>query len=195
MKPSTRGRRYFGEQLGTVAWPRSAHGPQHRNSWLSKRAGSPVLSASPSQLSLRGHTVDRMAKERLFEGGPRSDRSPGRGTEKSFHFLDRRAGAFWDRVRSHVESCYAAFPDDTGDLIGRLRDDNEEQHLGAWWELYTFTLFHRLGYTIEVHPKLPGRERDGGANSPDFLVTTDRPACMWRPRWSSKTTMVPTRTP
>jgi hypothetical protein len=108
-----------------------------------------------------------MANEKLFDESPRSDSRPGRHTENSFHFLNRRAGALWDRVRNHVESCYAAFPDDhKPDVVGRLRDDDERQHLPAWWELYTFTLFDRLGYEIEVHPELPGSTKN-----PDFLVT------------------------
>ena len=108
-----------------------------------------------------------MASERLFDEGPRSDSTPGRHLEKSFHFLNRRAGEFWDRVRSHIEDCYAAFPDEhKRDLVGRLRDDDERQHLPAWWELYTFSLFDRLGYRVEVHPEL-----EGSSTRPDFLVT------------------------
>lgn len=103
----------------------------------------------------------------LFDDVSRSDSGPGRHTEKSFHFLNRRAGAFWDRVRGHLESSYAAFPDEhKRGLVTRLRHDNERQHLPAWWELYTFTLFDRLGYTIEVHPELPGSTKN-----PDFLVS------------------------
>jgi hypothetical protein len=109
--------------------------------------------------------------EKVFSQSPRSDSSPGRATEPSFTFLDRRAGAFWDRVRSHVESCYADFPDDGRGLITRLQDPKVEQHLAAWWELYVFTLFHRLGYEVEVHPELPGRETDDPDKRPDFLVT------------------------
>jgi hypothetical protein len=108
-----------------------------------------------------------VANERLFDEGPRSDSSPGAHLEKSFHFLNRRAGAFWDRVRSHIEDCYAAFPDEhKSDLVGRLRHDDERQHLPAWWELYTFTLLDRLGYRVEVHPEL-----QGSSTRPDFLVT------------------------
>src|SRR5271165_6161931 len=107
-----------------------------------------------------------MANEMLFDASDRSDNSPGRHTEKSFHFLNRRAGAPWDRVRDHLESCYAAFPDEhKHGLVTRLRNDDERQHLPAWWELYTFTLFDRLGYAVEVHPELPGSKKN-----PDFLV-------------------------
>ena len=107
-----------------------------------------------------------MASAKLFDESARSDSSPGRHTEKSFHFLNRRAGAFWERVRNHLESCYAAFPErHKRGLVNRLRDGDERQHLPAWWELYTFSLFDRLGYTVEVHPELPGSTKN-----PDFLV-------------------------
>ena len=39
-------------------------------------------------------------------------------------------------------------------------------HLGAWWELYTYSLYRRLGYSIEIHPEL-----DHVDTTPDFLVT------------------------
>jgi hypothetical protein len=103
----------------------------------------------------------------LFDDVSRSDSSPGRHTETSFHFLNRRAGVFWDRVRGHLESSYAAFPDEhKHGLVTRLRDDDERQHLPAWWELYTFILFDRLGYRVEVHPELLGSKKN-----PDFLVS------------------------
>ncbi|CAJ1508104.1 hypothetical protein [[Mycobacterium] holstebronense] len=110
-----------------------------------------------------------MAGEKLFDDGPRSDSSPGRHTEKPFHFLNRRAGAFWDRVRNHLQTCYAAFPDEhKPGLVSRLRDEDERQHLPAWWELYVFTLFDRLGYAVKVHPDLTGNT--GKNTRPDFLV-------------------------
>jgi hypothetical protein len=110
-----------------------------------------------------------VVSERLFDEGSRSDNTPGRHLERSYHFLNRRAGAFWDRVRNHLEDCYAAFPDEhKSDLVGRLRHDDERQHLPAWWELYTFTLFDSLGYRVEVHPEL-----EGSPTRPDFLVTRE----------------------
>ena len=101
------------------------------------------------------------ADEMLFDEFDRTDYSPGRHSEKSFPFLNRRAGAFWDRVRDHLQSCYAAFPaEHKRGLVTRLRDGDERQHLPAWWELYTFTLFNRLRYKVEVHPELPGSTRN-----------------------------------
>lgn len=38
--------------------------------------------------------------------------------------------------------------------------------MGAWWELYLFTLFRRLACEVEVHPAIPGVPR-----RPDFRVS------------------------
>lgn len=133
---------------------------------------APITAASNPVGTHRGRKVSIVDQtpDTLFDDVSRSDSRPGRHTEKSFHFLNRRAGAFWDRVRGHLESSYAGFPDEhKRGLVGRLRDVDERQHLPAWWELYTFTLFDRLRYAIEVHPELPGSiDKE---DRPDFLVT------------------------
>jgi hypothetical protein len=87
-------------------------------------------------------------------------------TESLFHFLNRRAGPFWDRVRSEAEKWYADYPDDDRNLLNRFRADDVSQHLPAWWELYTHRLFRCLGYEVEVHPELQHR-----STKPDFLVS------------------------
>jgi hypothetical protein len=47
----------------------------------------------------------------------------------------------------------------------RFRESDERQHLPAWWELYIYTLFRRLGYEVEPHPSISGVR-----GKPDFLV-------------------------
>jgi len=106
--------------------------------------------------------------DKLFDEGQRSDSSPARDTEPSFRFLNRRAGAFWDRVRDETDTWYADFPDDNRDLRNRFRKDEKDQHLAAWWELYMHRLFRRLGYKVEVHPDL-----SGARSKPDFLVSEE----------------------
>lgn len=132
------------------------------------RDAGELLDVSPQRISQLSDTVaPAVARLNLFDKSARSDEKPARHLESSFAFLDRRAGAFWDRVRDHLELCYAAFPEEhKASLVSRLRKDDARQHLPAWWELYVFTLFDRLGYDIEVHPGLPGSN-----NKPDFLVT------------------------
>jgi hypothetical protein len=53
-------------------------------------------------------------------------------------------------------------------LRGRLRSDARDQHIAAWWELYNFILFRRLGYAVTPHPSMPNTTK-----KPDFLVVRD----------------------
>ena len=71
-------------------------------------------------------------------------------------------------ARSVLEDWCVDYPDESGDLRGRFRNDARSQHIGAWWELYTYSLFRRLGYEITVHPSMPGTTKN-----PDFLVVRD----------------------
>ena len=64
-----------------------------------------------------------------------------------------------------LESWYKDYRDPDGDLRHRFRQDDAHQHDAAWWELYIYTLFRRLGYAVEVHPSVPRSSR-----RPDFLA-------------------------
>lgn len=102
----------------------------------------------------------------LFDDIPRNDPSPARDREGSFHFLNRVHKPAWHRVRELLEDWYAEYPDSTGDLKTRFRDATGGQHYGAWWELYIYTLYRRLGYEVITHPVVSGTTR-----RPDFLVS------------------------
>jgi hypothetical protein len=108
------------------------------------------------------------APDKLFGDFQRTDSSPARDTEPSFDYLNRSAGAFWDNVRTELERWYSGYPDANCDLRSRFQDPDEHQHLAAWWELYTHTLFRRLGYEVEVHPQM-----SGSTKNPDFLVSCE----------------------
>lgn len=94
---------------------------------------------------------------RLFDSGVRVDPSPAEHGEDSFSFMNRVDQPFWERIREELERWFVAYPSEhAADLRGRFRDPSPGQHLGAWWELYLHRLFSRLGFEVEVHPKLPG---------------------------------------
>lgn len=93
---------------------------------------------------------------------------PKRPTESDFQFLSRAQGEPWQNLRDLLESWYRHFPDDNDDLRNRFRTPSRAQHVGAWWELYIFSLFRRLGYEITVHPNMTGTTKN-----PDFLVRRD----------------------
>ncbi len=104
---------------------------------------------------------------RLFGDIERTDRSPARFSEGSYAFLDRVAGAHWDRVRDLLEEWFDSYPEDARrELQQRFTDQDDGQHLGAWWELYVASLFRHLGYGVVPHPVVQSSQR-----KPDFLVT------------------------
>lgn len=104
---------------------------------------------------------------RLFRDFDRSDSDAAYFSEGSFEFLDRVAGAHWDRVRSLLEEWFTDHPENSKrDLYKRFTNIDDSQHLGAWWELYIASLFSRLGYQVVAHPTVEGSKRQ-----PDFLIS------------------------
>ena len=105
----------------------------------------------------------------LFDDYERTDESQPRTSEDAYSYLNRLAGEEGFRIRSMLEDWFAQYDADDEEKE-RLResfiDKDPGIHLGAWWELYTYSLYRRLGYSIEVHPEL-----DHVDTTPDFLVT------------------------
>lgn len=94
---------------------------------------------------------------------------PWRYSESDYELLRRADGPIWDRVRATLDEWYGKYQDPEGDLRSRFREADARQHSAAWWELYVYTLFRSLGWTVEVHPSIPGSSR-----RPDFLATNER---------------------
>lgn len=106
---------------------------------------------------------------RIFDDFDRTDPAPASDTESSYRFLNRAARPEWELVRNLVDEWFSEYPVAAqADLRSRLQDDDYVQHIGAWWELYTYTLFRRLGYDVSIHPVLANTSRQ-----PDFLVTRE----------------------
>jgi hypothetical protein len=109
----------------------------------------------------------------LFDQFQREEPGPFPYSASSFDFLNRVAGERWSSVRELLEDWFREYPDDTPadksktKLRKAFRKGDEGQHLGAWWELYIYTLYRRLGYLVTVHPEVPGIP-----TRPDFLVTS-----------------------
>jgi hypothetical protein len=96
-----------------------------------------------------------MGHRRIFDDVARFDPEPSRG-EDSFSFLNRVASPYWERVRAFIDSAFELYPvADAADLRARFRDRRWPIHIGAWWELYLFTMFRALGGRVEIHPELP----------------------------------------
>ena len=114
-------------------------------------------------------STSTLTELRLFGDGERFDPQPARYAESSYEFLNRVASPYWARVRDELEVWFEALPAHAkADLRGRFVDRSAQQHYPAWWELYLFTLFSRLGFELEVHPETGSRR-----TRPDFRCTRD----------------------
>lgn len=109
----------------------------------------------------------------LFDQFERNRPGPFPYSASTFEFLNHVAGERWSGVRELLEDWFSEYPDDTPadksktKLRKAFQKRDEGQHLGAWWELYIYTLYRRLGYSVTVHPEVPGI-----STRPDFLVTS-----------------------
>jgi hypothetical protein len=104
---------------------------------------------------------------RLFGAYTRVNASPPTVAESSYEFLDRAAGGRYSKIRDLLEDWFTYFPENArNDLRKRFIKRDEGSHLGAWWELYIFSLYRHLGYKIKRDPVIAG-----SPTTPDFLVT------------------------
>lgn len=103
----------------------------------------------------------------LFNGRPRGGPRYKTDSESVFDFYNRADGDSWERVRDELETWYSRYPDTDGDVRKRFRHPATDQHFAAWWELWVYTFYARLGYQVLPHPTMPNGKK------PDFLVTLD----------------------
>jgi hypothetical protein len=104
----------------------------------------------------------------LFTDRQRTDASPRRHDETLAAFLERVAGAYWDRVRHVLESWLERVGEEArNDLVGRLLDSDHRQHRSAYWELYLHESFRRGGWEVVPHPDI------GRGSRPDFQLHRD----------------------
>jgi hypothetical protein len=103
----------------------------------------------------------------LFDDRPGTDPAYKTYGESIFDFYNRVDRAEWARIRDELESWYSKYPDNDGDVRKRFRKPAADQHFGAWWELWVYTFYRRLGHEVTPHPTMPN------GTKPDFLVTRD----------------------
>ncbi len=103
----------------------------------------------------------------LFDRLRRTDVGPRKDGDPLFNFLNRSARPRIEAIRQLLERWFAHFPVSAGvDLRGRFRSPDNRQHLGAFFELYLFTVFRALRFQVEPHPSLASTTR-----TPDFKVS------------------------
>lgn len=107
-------------------------------------------------------------KQRLFPGPIETLERPARDSESTYMYLNRAAGAQYDRIRELVERWYQNYPaDHRDDLRRRIQSSNTSAQLSSvFFELYLHELLVRLGYEITIHPDL----LPATSKRPEFLV-------------------------
>jgi hypothetical protein len=102
----------------------------------------------------------------VFSESHRSNPAPATYSESTFAFLDRVAGAYWERIRILIETWFCDFcPEEATHLRSRLRSHDDQHFRGAFWELYCHETLRRLNYEVTCHPDM------GTGRRPDFLAT------------------------
>lgn len=106
----------------------------------------------------------------VFDGHPRDIAGGADHLVSQFEYLNRSDRDEAERVRNLVEDLFSRYPADAQDTLRtRLRSVDDNQHMGAVFELVLYELLLRAGCQIlAVEPALEGTER-----SPDFFAQTE----------------------
>src|SRR5689334_21202209 len=105
----------------------------------------------------------------LFDSVVRSDTGPAPSAEPEFSYLNRSARPVASTIREILEAWFSHYPPtEQEDLRQRFRSAINSQHRAAFFELFLHEVLFRLGYGMELHPKL----RNGADKRPDFVITS-----------------------
>lgn len=103
----------------------------------------------------------------------RTDSSPRAHQEPAYAFLDRAAGARWERLRAELDGWFARLPAAArADLRNRFAHDAELDHAGAFWELWVHEAHRRRGFDVTVNIGCEAGER-----RQDFALARGRERC------------------
>lgn len=99
----------------------------------------------------------------LFDDFLRTDLRPQDRGETWWQFYNRTDDPVLSQWRDQLSEWVAAYPaTERAEMLTRLRLGEKS----GLWELYLFTLFAKQGYSVELHPEIPGT-----AKHPDFLLS------------------------
>jgi hypothetical protein len=138
-----------------------------------RRRGKTAV-AQPVQDIARGKAISSTLHEpTLFSVRERTDECPRAHQEAAYAFLDRAAGARWERIRRELDGWFACLPAlARADLRNRFVQDAELDHAGAFWELWVHEAHRRRGFDVTVNI---GRE--AGERRQDFVLARGRERC------------------
>lgn len=102
----------------------------------------------------------------IFDDFVRTDHEPAKRNETTYSFLNRSARPHFAEVRRLLTEWVGEFPSsERNSLIKNMQSRDNHAFESAFWELYLHEAYRRAGYSITVHPDVPGSSKH-----PDFLV-------------------------
>lgn len=110
----------------------------------------------------------RLEDERmtLFDLGTRTEMRFAEYREPEFAYLNQSARPGVCELRANLEEWFQHFPyNSQADLRSRFRHSSNNQHFGAFFELYVHELLTKMDYTVVAHPVLADV-----STHPDFLA-------------------------
>ena len=105
----------------------------------------------------------------LFDDIKRNELKSDSPSESIFRHINHYDWPGATYIRNTLESWFENYPlPHRRDLRERLRSDDDQNHEGAFFELFLHELLTRLEFSLEVHPAIVGARA-----RPDFLVSRD----------------------
>ena len=105
----------------------------------------------------------------LFDDIDRNELGNDTSSESLFRCLNHYDWPGATQSRNRFESWFRKFPlAHQRDLRERFRSDEDQNHEGAFFELFLHEFLTRLGFSLKVHPEIAGAR-----TRPDFLVFHD----------------------
>lgn len=87
--------------------------------------------------------------------------------ESMYQFLNRSARPEYEETRNLLEKWFQDYPEpNKPNLSKEIRSKPDKQHLGAFFELYCYTLLHAQGFDVKPHQVVDKMK----GNPVDFLV-------------------------
>jgi hypothetical protein len=105
----------------------------------------------------------------IFQILKRKDLRPSYDNESYYDYLNVSARQEALKVRALIEGWFEQYDDGSkNDMQKRLQSSDDNEFLSAFYELFLFNLFIKLGYSVTVHPEV------SNAKKPDFLIESDQ---------------------
>ena len=149
-------------------------GPRFVYGWTTYAASGEHGRRAPVRILAGGKAISSTLNgSTLFSVRDRTDATPRAHQEPAYAFLDRAAGARWERVRTELDRWFAQLPAAArADLRNRFAQHAELDHAGAFWELWVHEAHRRRGFEVRVNIGCEAGER-----RQDFVLARGRARC------------------